>query len=72
MTCELEKTTISQLDFPKRRPPSFVRSMEREDRDDVKQAEITVASRPVKVLLGERPEREFFLFDVEKGLSPYW
>ena len=71
-TCELEKTTISALGISKNNWPSFVRSMERSNKQDVKQAEITVAGRRFKILLGERPEREFFLFDVEKDFGPYW
>ena len=72
MTCELEKTTISKLDIPKNSLPSFVRRMERESKEDIKQGQITLANRPFKVLFGERPEREFFLFDIEKGFGPYW
>ena len=72
VTCELEKTTISKLDLPKNRLPSFVRRMERQNKEDIKQVQITLANRPIKILLGERPEREFFLFDVEKGYGPYW
>ena len=72
VTCELEKTTISKVDLPKNRLPSFVRRMEQQSKEDVKQGQITLANRPFKVLLGERPEREFFLFDVEKGFGPYW
>jgi hypothetical protein len=72
VTCQVEKTTISQLDFPKNRLPSFVRRMEQQKKEDVKQGQITLANRPFKILLGERPEREFFLFDVEKGFGPYW
>ncbi|MHC4556599.1 MAG: hypothetical protein ACYTFW_13475 [Planctomycetota bacterium] len=72
VTCELEKTTISKLDFPKNRMPSFVRRMERENREDVKQAQVTLADRPFRVLLGDRLEREFFLYDVEKEFGPYW
>jgi hypothetical protein len=72
VTCELEKTTISKLDFPKNRMPSFIRRMERDNREDVRQAQITLANRPFKVLLGDRPEREFFLYDVEKEFGPYW
>ena len=71
-TCALEKTTISSLGLSKNNWPSFVRRMEQANKQDLKQAEITVADRPFKVLLGERPEREFFLFDVEKGFGPYW
>lgn len=72
VTFELEKTTISKLDLPKNRLPSFVRRMERENRENVKQGQITLANRPFKVLLGDRPEREFFLYDVEKKFGPYW
>jgi len=72
VTCELEKTTISKLDFKRGRLPSFVRRMERENRENVKQGQITLANRPFNILLGERPEREFFLFDVEKEFGPYW
>jgi hypothetical protein len=72
VTCKLEKTTISKLDFPKNQLPSFVLRMEREDREKIKQGQITLANRPFKILLGERPESEFFLFDVERGFGPYW
>jgi len=72
VTCALEKTTISKLDLPTNRMPSFVRRMEREEREDVKQGQITLAGRPLKVLLGDRPEREFYLLDVEKKFAPYW
>ena len=72
VTCELEKTTISKLDLPKNRLPSFVRRMERQNKEEVKQGQITLVNRPFKILLGERPEREFFLFDVEKEFGPYW
>jgi len=71
VTCKLKKTTISKLDFPKR-PPSFIRRMERENRENIKQGQITLANRPFKVLLGDRPEREFYLHDVEKRFGPYW
>ncbi|MHC4629988.1 MAG: hypothetical protein ACYS9C_01810 [Planctomycetota bacterium] len=70
VTCKLKKTAISKLGFPKR-PPSFLRRMEL-NREDVKQGQITLANRSFKVLLGDRLEREFFLFDVEKGFGPYW
>jgi len=72
VTCELEKTTISKLDLSKNDWPSFVRRMEQQKKKDVKQGQITLANRPFKIILGERPEREFFLFDVEKGFGPYW
>ncbi|MHC4534440.1 MAG: hypothetical protein ACYS6K_10850 [Planctomycetota bacterium] len=72
VTAKLENTTISQLDFPNNLLPSFVRRMERANKEDLKQAELTVASQQFKVLLGERPEREFCLYDMQKGFSPYW
>lgn len=72
VTCELEKTTISKLDLRKNNRPSFVRRMERANKEDITQCQITLANRPFKILLGERPEREFFLFDVEKKFGPYW
>jgi len=46
--------------------------MERQNKEDIKQVQITLVNRPFKIFLGERPEREFFLFDVEKGYGPYW
>ena len=72
VTCELEKTTISKLNLPKNNMASFIRRMERENKEDVKQGKITLANRSFKIVLGERPEREFYLFDVEKGFGPYW
>jgi hypothetical protein len=72
VTCELEKTTISELDLPKDKWPSFVRRMERADKQEFLQGEITLVNRPFKVLLGDRLERDFFLYDVEKEFGPYW
>jgi len=72
VTCELEKTTISKLDLPKGNMASFIRRMERENRENVKQAQITLADRPFKVILGDKPEREFYLYDTGTGIGPYW
>jgi len=72
VVCELENTTISKLDISKNRQPSFVRRMERANKEDLKQAEFTFADQRLKVLLGERLEREFYLHDVNKGYGPYW
>lgn len=72
VSCELENTTISELDFPNNRQPSFVRRMERANKEELKQAEFTFADQRLKVLLGERLEREFYLHDVNKGYGPYW
>ena len=72
VTCELEETTVSKVDLAKNDLPSFVRRMQRANRENVKQGQIILVNRPFKILLGEKPEREFFLFDVEKGFGPYW
>ena len=72
VTCELEKTTISKLDLPQNNMVSFIRRMERENRENVKQAQITLANRPLKVILADKPEREFYLYDTETGIGPYW
>jgi hypothetical protein len=70
--CELEDTTISKLDLEKNKLPSFVSRMERENRKELKQSRLTLANRPFMVLLGDRPEREFFLYDIENKYAPYW
>jgi hypothetical protein len=72
VSCKLETTTISRIDLEKKHRPSFIRRMERDNREDVKEGEITIANRPFKILLGDRPEREFYLHDVEKEFGPYW
>jgi hypothetical protein len=72
MTCELKETTISKLDLAKIHWPSFIRRMEQQKKEDVKQGQVTLANRPFKILLGETLEREFFLFDVGKQFAPYW
>jgi hypothetical protein len=46
--------------------------MERANKEDLKQAEFNIANQSFKVLLGEKPEREFYLYDVQKGFGPYW
>lgn len=72
VTSELEKAAILTLDIPKERWPSFVRRMEQQNKEGVKQGTITLANRPFMVLLGENPQREFYLYDVEKKFGPYW
>jgi len=72
VTYELEKTTISKLDLPQNNMASFIRRIERENRENVKQAQITLANRPCKVIMGDKPEREFYLYDTETGKGPYW
>ena len=72
VTCSLESTTISAMDIPKERKPSFVRRMEQQSKEALKQGTITLAGRPFRILLGEKPDREFYLYDVEKRFGPYW
>ena len=72
VTCKLEKTTIAKGDIPIERWPPFVRRIEQQNREGVKQGTITLAGRPFKVLLGQNPQREFCLYDVEKKFGPYW
>ncbi len=72
VTCTLTTTTISALDLPDNRLPSFIRRLQQQKKEDVKQGQITLAQRPFRVLLGERPEQEFYLYDVEKKFGPYW
>lgn len=72
VTCTLESTTISAMNIPKEQWPSFVRRMEQQGQEALKQGAITLAGRPFRILLGQKPEREFFLYDVEKKFGPYW
>jgi len=72
VTCKLEKTTLSKLDLPQQHTAFFIHRMERENRENIKQAQINLANRPCKIILGERPEREFYLYDTETGIGPYW
>ena len=70
--CELEETTISRLDLPRGHMVSFIHSMKRANKEDVKQARMTLANRPLRIVLGERPDRDFYLYDTETGIGPYW
>ncbi|MBN2592633.1 MAG: hypothetical protein JXA81_03925 [Sedimentisphaerales bacterium] len=72
VTCELEKTTISKLNLPQNNTASFIHRMQRDKRENVKQAQITLANRPYKIILGDKPEHEFYLYDTETGKGPYW
>jgi hypothetical protein len=70
--CKLKETTISKLDIPKNKLPSFVRRMEQKGNNDLKQGLIKLAGRDIKILLGETLGRDFFVYDVGKGKAPYW
>jgi hypothetical protein len=72
VSCQLEETTISKIELPKNHMASFIRRMERDNRKDLKVGTITLADRPHKVVLGGKPEREFYLYDVGTGIGPYW
>ncbi|HCO94411.1 MAG TPA: hypothetical protein DIU00_10750 [Phycisphaerales bacterium] len=67
VTCKLEEIKISKIDIPKNKAPSIIDYMERHNRRYVKQAPITLANRPFKIILGFFPEREFYVYDIEKG-----
>jgi len=71
-TAELVETAIKDLDFPKKRRPSFLYRMERAKKEKVKTAELTVAGRAFTIRLGDRPEREFYLHNVTTDQGPYW
>jgi hypothetical protein len=72
VVCKLEETAISRLDLPERHLASFIHRMERESRKDVAQSEITLANRKYRIVLGDTPEREFYVYDIEKEFGPYW
>lgn len=73
VTCELEKIKISKLDLPDGpMTTNFFNDMDRYNRHFVKQAKITLANRPFKIILGHHPEREFYIYDMKKGFCPYW
>jgi hypothetical protein len=73
VTCELEKIKISKLDLPDGpMTTNFFNDMDQLNRHYVKQGQITLANRPFKIILGFHPEREFYIFDIEKGFCPYW
>jgi len=68
---ELVPCKIADLTYPKDKP-SFIYRMERANKEDVKTAELTVAGRQFKIILGERLERDFYLYDVATANAPYW
>ncbi|MHC4707743.1 MAG: hypothetical protein ACYS8I_11745 [Planctomycetota bacterium] len=70
--CELEETTLSKVDLPRGHMASFIHRMKRENKTDLKQGRFTLANRPLRIVLGERPEREFYLYDTKTGIGPYW
>jgi len=66
VTCKLEEIKISKIDIPKNQASYIIDYMERHNRRHVKQARITIANRPFKIILGFFPEREFYVYDIEK------
>jgi len=72
VTYELEKTTISKLDLSLNDRTYLVRRIKWQSRENLKQAQITLANRSYKILLGLWPEREFYMYDIETGINLYW
>jgi hypothetical protein len=72
VTCTLEKTTISQLNLEKNDWPSFLHRMEEDERKTLMKGQLILADRDFLILLADRPEREFFLYDIDKEFGPYW
>ncbi len=70
--CELEETTISRLELPRSHMASFIYKMKRNKKEDLRHGRISLGNRPYRILLGERPEGEFYLYDIETGEGPYW
>ena len=66
VTSRLEETKISKIDIPKNQASFIIDHMKRHNRRYVKQAQITLANRPFKIILGFFPEREFYVYDIEK------
>ncbi len=71
-TGTLATTEISKLDLPGNRVPSVISRLRQQKKETIKQGQITLAQRPFRVFLGERPVQEFGLYDVEKRFAPYW
>jgi len=67
VTCTLKEIKISKIDIPKGKASSIFDHMERHNRRYVKQAQITLANQPFKIILGFFPEREFYVYDIEKN-----
>ncbi len=72
VVCELEKTTVSMVDLPRSHMASFIHRMKRDKKEDLKCGRMTLADRPLRIVLGERPEGEFYLYDTGTGKGPYW
>ena len=67
VTCRLKEIKISKIDIPKNQASYIIGYMERHNRRYVKQAQITLANRPFRIILGFFPEREFYVYDIEKN-----
>ncbi|MCP4611543.1 MAG: hypothetical protein GY845_22760 [Planctomycetes bacterium] len=72
VTAKLENTTISKLDILEHEWPSFIRRMERKNKKDLKQAELTIADKHFKILMGKDHDSEFHLYEDKSGYAPYW
>jgi len=65
VTSRLKETKISKIDIPKNQASYIIDHMKRHNRRYVKQAQITLANRPFKIILGFFPEQEFYVYDIE-------
>lgn len=72
VTGKLKKIKISKIDLPDGMASNIISYMEKYNRHFVKQGQITLANRPFKIILGFHPEREFYIYDMEKGFGPFW
>ena len=68
--CKLQEVKIADLQL--KSPPSFLRRMERQDKEIVKKGTITLDGREYLILLGENPSDQFYIKDIAKDYAPYW
>ncbi len=72
VTVALVTKEASQVDFPRGHLQSFLLRLQQEKKGAVKEGELTLAQRPFRIFVGQQRERDFFLYDVQKGYGPYW
>jgi hypothetical protein len=72
VTAALVTKEASQLVLPGGRRSPVLARLQQERTGTVKEGELTLARRPFRVFLGPQLEREFCLYDVQKGYAPYW
>jgi hypothetical protein len=65
VTGRFKEIKISKIDLPKIQASYIINYMERHNRRYVKQAQITLANRPFRIIMGFFPDREFYVYDIE-------